>query len=57
MDVIISIPVLAAVIGALLFGICSDSTIKAVLAEVGKALLWCGILVALFVAAHHVKAL
>ncbi len=50
---IATIPLLVAVVGTLMFAL----TANAKLVELGRALMWCGVLVALFVAARHTIAI
>jgi hypothetical protein len=47
------IPLLAAIIGVLVYALAQNAK----LVEVGRALLWCGLLVTLFVAAHETVSL
>jgi hypothetical protein len=46
------VPVLVAIVGVLMFALSSNAK----LSKIGFALFWCGVLVALFVAARHTVA-
>jgi len=42
-------PLLVAIVGTLIYALASNAK----LVEIGRALMWCGILVTMFVAAHQ----
>lgn len=46
----ILLPVLAAVVGVLVYALATNAKVV----EIGRALLWCGLLVSLLVCAEHV---
>lgn len=50
MTVTILIPLLVCVVGVLLYALAASPKLQ----EVGRAMLWCGLLVVLLVAAHQV---
>lgn len=49
MQVTIFVPLLVCIVGALLFALSSSATLR----EIGRAMLWCGLLVSLFTVSGH----